>query len=107
MAAHGFTDAQLDHIQTMITIQSGALRLSVNTIISDAQTAFTEAQGKIVSLMDAGTQNAARVDQSVRDMNEMKDAIKVKIAEVDSKTAALEARILEHEAAILQSGQAI
>ena len=82
-------------------------RLDVNTITSDAQTAFTAAQENIVSLMDEAIQNATRVDQSVRDMNDMKEQIKAKIAEVDAKTAALEARILEHEAAILQSGQAI
>ena len=106
MAANGFTDAQVEHIQNMITLLAGAIRLDVNTITSDAETAFTAAQEKIVSLMDEATQNAARVDQSVRDMTDMKDQIRVKFAEVDAKTAALEARILEHEAAIFQSGQA-
>ena len=36
MAAHGFTDAQVEHIQNMITLQAGAIRLDANTITSDA-----------------------------------------------------------------------
>ena len=106
MAAHGFTDAQVEHIQNMVTLQAGAIRLDVNTITSDAQMAFTAAQKEIVSHMDEATQNTSRVDQSVRDMNDMKAQIVTKIAEVDAKAAAIEARILEHEAAILLSGQA-
>ena len=61
MAAHGLTDAQVEHIQSMITLQAGAIRLDVNATTSDAQTAFNEAQGKIAVLMDEARQNAARV----------------------------------------------
>ena len=106
MAAHGFADAQVGHIQNMITLQAGVIRPDVNTITSDAQTAFTAAQKEIVSLMDEATQKASRVDQSVRDMNDIKAQIATKIAEADAKAAAIEARILEHEAAIFLSGQA-
>ena len=96
MAAHGFTDAQVEHIQSMITLQAGAIRHDVNTITSDAQTEFNAAQGEIVNCMEEPSQNAARVDQSVLEINAMKTQIVEKIAEVDAKAAAMEARILEH-----------
>ena len=51
MAAHGFTDEQVEHIQNTITLQAGAIRLDVNTITSDAQMAFTAAQKEIVRFM--------------------------------------------------------
>ena len=56
--------------------------------------------------MDEATQFASPVDQSGRDMNETKAQIVTKIAEVDAKAAAMEARILEHEGATISSGQA-
>ena len=71
-----------------------------------AQSAFTQVQGKIMELMAEATQNTARMDQSVTTVNDMKAEIIVKMQEVDAKTAALEQRILEHETAILTSGQA-
>ena len=93
----------------MITLQAGAIRLDVNTITSDAQAAFSAAQGEILKLLEEASQNAARVDQSVLEMSAMKTQIVEKIAELDAKAAAMEARVPEvavpHRRAETQPGR--
>ena len=60
-------------------------------ISTNAQIAFDLSQRKLEQLFNEATQNAGRVDTQVREMNELKSAIDVKIA--------------QHEAAIIASGQ--
>ena len=55
MAAHGFSDAQMEYIGNTIELQTRALRQNIESITDNAQAAFTQAQTKIELLMAEAT----------------------------------------------------
>ena len=91
MAAHGFNEAQMAYIENTIGIKIDQLQGNLREIATNAQIALDLAQSKLERLFTEATQNACRVDTQVREMNELKAAIEVKIA--------------QYEAAIVASGQ--
>ena len=80
MAAHGCNEAQMAYIENTIGIKTDQLQGSLREIATNAQIAFDLAQTKLERLFTEATQNAGRVDTQVREMNELKAAIEVKIA---------------------------
>ena len=77
---HNFSDAQMEHIETTIGIKAEELQGNLREISTNAQTAFDLSQCKLEQLFNRATQNATRVDTQVREMNELKSVIDVKIA---------------------------
>ena len=106
MAAHGFTEAQIEFIRSENTNQADALRRDIEPITTSAQSALAHAQTEIPKLMAEATQNAGRVDQGVTEMKNLKDELNVKVTEIDAKSNAIVQRIADHEEAILTSSQA-
>ena len=91
MAAHNFSAAQMAYIENTIGIKADQLQGNLREIFTNAQIAFDLSQRKLEQLFIEATQNAARVDTQVREMDSLKAVIEVKIG--------------QHEAAIVMSGQ--
>ena len=81
MADHGFADAQIEYIRNENTLQTGALRRDIEGITTMAQAAFSQPRTKIMEFTSVATQNAARVDTGVIDMNNLKGELGVKMTD--------------------------
>ena len=93
MAAHGFSEAQMAYIETNIGIKADELQGNLREISTNAQITFDLSQRKLEALFTEATSNATRVDAQVNAMNDLKNTIEAKIA--------------QHEAAIVASGQSV
>ena len=91
MAAHNFNEAQMAYIENTIGIKTDQLQGNLREISTNAQIAFDFSQRKLEQLFNEATQTAVRIDTQVREMEQLKSAIDVEIA--------------QHEAAIVASGQ--
>ena len=91
MAAHGFTQEQMDYIESTIGIKANELQDNIRETSTNAQIAFTLSQTKLEALFSEAKANAARVDSQVQLVNEIKQTIELKM--------------VEHQQAIIASGQ--
>ena len=90
-ALQGFSQAQVSYIETSIGIKADELQTNLREISTNAQIAFDLSTHKLEALFQDSTANASRMDGQVSMMNDLK--------------ATIEAKIVQHEAAIVASGQ--
>ena len=88
----------------MIGLQAEALRGEMNQIVENGQVVMKQAQEKIMGLLKEAEQNDARVTGQVALVNQIRDEVVKKVAELEANSQALAQQILSHEQVIEQAG---
>ena len=71
MAAHGFSQEQMQYIEATIDLKANELRDSMRETTTNAQIAFSQSQSKLETLWAEAQARSVRVDSQVKLVNEM------------------------------------